>query len=194
MSPTSEPRSPHWLLIAIGFCVLWVVLLSIFGPGPSAPRLDSGGSGQPADFAWKMLDLQDRPASLAAYRGKTVFLNIWATWCPPCIAEMPSIARLAEEPRLKDRSIAFVCVSVDDTTDIVRSFLQGRSWKMDFFRSQDLPGVFQTAGIPATFIIGPDGRIAASEVGSASWDGPETIALLEKLSAEGARLPEKKLD
>ncbi len=194
MSQTSEPTSRRWLLMAIGFCALWVLLLSVFGPGPSAPRLGGGGGGQPADFAWEMVDLQDRPASLEAYRGKTVFLNIWATWCGPCVAEMPSIARLAEEPRLKDRGIAFVCVSVDDTTDLVRSFLKGRSWKMDFFRSQEIPRVFQTAGIPATFIIGPDGRIAASEVGSASWDSPETIAMLEKLSTEGSPSPDRKTD
>lgn len=194
MSQTSEPTSPRWLLVAIGFCVLWVLLLWVFGPGTSSPRLNGGGGGLPADFAWKMIDLQNRPASLEAYRGKTVFLNIWATWCPPCVGEMPSIARLAEEPRLRDRGIAFVCVSVDDTNDIVRQFLEGRSWKMDFFRSQDLPSVFQTAGIPATFIIGPDGRIAASEVGSANWDGPETIALLEKLSAGGTRPPDRKTD
>lgn len=176
-------------MIAIAFCVFWVLYLAVFGPGPLAPRLDGGGSGRPASFGWKFVDLQDRPASLEAFRGKTVFLNIWATWCGPCIAEMPSIARLAEEPRLRGKDIAFVCVSVDDSTEAVRQFLASRSWKMDFFRAEDIPPVFRTAGIPATFIIGPDGRIAASEIGSARWDGPETIALLEKLTAEGRRAP-----
>ncbi len=102
---------------------------------------------------------------------------------------MPSIARLADEPRLKGKGIAFVCVSVDDSTESVRQFVQGQPWHMSFFRADRVPPVFTTEGIPATFIIAPDGRIAASEIGAADWDTPEVIALLEKLAAEAPRSP-----
>ena len=64
------------------------------------------------------------------FKGKTVFLNIWATWCGPCVGEMPSIARLAENPRLKGKNIEFVCVSTDDSTDKVVRFLRGKNWPM----------------------------------------------------------------
>ena len=60
---------------------------------------------------------------------------------------------------------------------------------MNFFRSEKLPAVFLTDAIPATFIIAPDGRIAAREVGSARWDTPEVVALLERLASEPARTP-----
>ena len=60
---------------------------------------------------------------------------------------------------------------------------------MTFFRAEKLPPVFSTDGIPATFIIAPDGRIAASEVGVGRWDTPEVVALLEKLAAEAPTTP-----
>lgn len=181
---TQENRStPRWLGIAILLCAFWVMYLALLGPRPRAPQLGDTGKGEPASYSWGFRDLQDRPASFAQFRGKTVFLNIWATWCGPCVQEMPSIARLADDPRLRGKDVAFVCVSVDDATETVRHFLEGRSWKMQFFRTEGLPPVFLTEGIPATFLIGPDGKIAAKQVGSARWDGPETVALLEELAS-----------
>ena len=102
---------------------------------------------------------------------------------------MPSIARLAEEPRLKDKGIAFVCVSIDEIDRDGAPVPGGPSWKMSFFRAETLPPVFLTEGIPATFIIAPDGRIVAKQVGSARWDTPETVALLEKLAADAPASP-----
>jgi thiol-disulfide isomerase/thioredoxin len=178
-----------WLAIAIVFTFFWALFLVFFGPRPPEPSLEGSGTGEPASFSWTLLDLEDRPATLAQFKGKTVFLNIWATWCGPCVEEMPSIARLADEPRLKDRGVAFVCVSTDETSDAVRRFVEGRSWSMSFFRAETIPPVFLTDGIPATFIIAPDGRVAAKQIGSAQWDRPETIALLEKLAAEAPGSP-----
>jgi thiol-disulfide isomerase/thioredoxin len=175
----------NWLLIAAGFCVFWAVYLSLFGP--RRPRLGDGAGGEPASYNWTLRDLQDKPTSFEQFKGKPVFLNVWATWCGPCVREMPSIARLAETPSLRDKGIAFVCVSVDDSTEKVRRFVEGRGWQMSFFRAESTPPVFSTDGIPATFIIAPDGRVVTSEVGAAEWDSPETIALLEKLAAEAPK-------
>ncbi len=69
---------------------------------------------KPADYDWSLMDLDGQPVSFAKFKGKTVFLNIWATWCGPCVGEMPSIAKLARNPRLQDKNIEFVCVSTDD--------------------------------------------------------------------------------
>jgi hypothetical protein len=96
---------------------------------------------------------------------------------------MPSIARLAQEPRLQGKGIEFVCVSVDDSPEMVRRFLEGRSWSMSFLRAEQLPLMFHTEGIPATFLIAPDGRIAAFVEGAAEWDAPEVVGFLEKLAA-----------
>jgi thiol-disulfide isomerase/thioredoxin len=175
-----------WLAIAVTFVALWVLYLAFFGPRSPSPSREDPGAGEQADYDWSFSDLQDRPETLARFKGKAVFLNIWATWCPPCVREMPSIARLAEDPRLAGKDIAFVCVSIDESTDEVRKFLEGKGWKMSFFRSQKIPRVFATDGIPATFIIAPDGRIASAQIGATEWDNPETIGLLEKLDAEAS--------
>ncbi len=101
---------------------------------------------------------------------------------------MPSIARLAEDPQLRGKGIEFVCVSTDDSSVAVRRFLEGRSWSMTFLRAENIPPVFSTDGIPATFIIAPDGRIAAAQVGSDQWDTPRVVEFLEKI-AKIAPLP-----
>ncbi len=152
-----------WLLLGAAFCVFWVFYMSLFGPGPRSPRLDDRGARSKASYGWTLLDLKDEPAPFAQFRGKAVFLNIWATWCAPCVREMPSIARLAEEPRLKDKGIAFVCVATDESAADVRRFLEGKSWPMRFYRAESVPGVFASEGIPITFIIAPDGRIVSTE-------------------------------
>ena len=179
--PTGKPER-IWLLIALAFIVFWVLYLVLLGPRASVESLENSGMRLPAEFDWTVLDLNDEPVRFSRFKGKTVFLNIWATWCGPCVHEMPSIARLAEEPRLRGKGIEFVCVSTDDSSDVVRRFLKGRSWGMTFLRAENLPAVFSTDGIPATFIIAPDGRIAAAQVGSSQWDTPQVVALLEKIA------------
>jgi thiol-disulfide isomerase/thioredoxin len=170
------------LWIGLGFAVFWVLYLAFLGPRRPA-LLENPGISQPATYEWSLSDLNDRPVPFSRFKGKPVFLNIWATWCGPCVREMPSIARLAQEPRLQGKGIEFVCVSVDDSSDTVRRFLEGRSWSMAFLRADRLPSVFRTEGIPATFLIAPDGRIAAAVEGAAEWDVPEVVGFLEKLAA-----------
>jgi thiol-disulfide isomerase/thioredoxin len=179
-----EPRArPHrtWIYIVGVFVIFWTLYLIFFSPRRRAV-LENSGMSQPADYDWSLLDLQDRPVPFSRFKGKAVFLNVWATWCGPCVGEMPSIARLAEDPRLRGKNIEFVCVSTDDSSDVVRRFLEGRDWKMTFLRAERLPGVFQSDGIPATFVIGADGRIAACEVGAVDWHEQRVVSFLEKLA------------
>ncbi len=171
-----------WLYIVIAFVGFWIVYLAFFAPGNRRP-LESSAIDVPADYDWAAEDLHGQPVSFSQFKGKTVFLNIWATWCGPCVGEMPSIARLAENPRLKDRNIEFVCVSTDDSTEKVSRFVRDKNWAMTVLRSTSFPPVFTTEAIPATFIISPAGRIVAAEVGASDWDTPETLAFLEKTAA-----------
>jgi thiol-disulfide isomerase/thioredoxin len=177
-----------WLYLAGAFVVFWVLYLVFFGPR-RRPPLENSALSNPADYDWSLRDLDDQAVSFAQFKGKLVFLNIWATWCGPCVGEMPSIARLAKDPRLAGKGIRFVCVSTDDSSVKVRHFLEGKDWSMTFLRAETLPEVFQTEGIPATFLIAPDGRIAASEIGATDWHEPRVVAFLEKLAkaAPGAR-------
>ena len=181
-----ERKDQTWLYVGLAFFVAWFVVLQFYNPlRPSnAPRLVPGLDLGTADFSWKLHDLEGSPVELSSLKGKPIFLNIWATWCGPCVKEMPSIAKLAADPKLKGKGIAFVCVSVDDSPDSVKRFLTGKNWPMTVLHANGVPKVFETEGIPATYIIGPDGKIVASEVGSAEWDAPEVVSFLEKLARD----------
>jgi len=182
MVDTKPGPNRSWLIIALVFLGFWVVYLTFFAPGNRLP-LEGSGIDRPADYNWKLEDLGEQQVQFDRFKGKTVFLNIFATWCPPCVGEMPSIARLAENPRLKGKNIEFVCVATDNSIDTVVRFVRDKSWPMTVLRSQSLPPVFQTDSIPATYIITPGGRIVAAEVGANDWDKPEVVAFLEKAAA-----------
>jgi thiol-disulfide isomerase/thioredoxin len=180
----NQPGSGRTLLyVALAFLVFWFGYLTFFGPRRPA-RLENSGMSEPAEFDWSAVDLDDKPVAFSKFKGKTIFLNFWATWCGPCVREMPSIDRLARDPRLAGKSIEFICVSTDDDSEKVRSFLKGRNLGMTFLRvgNGKLPNVFYSEAIPSTFLIAPDGRIAATEIGATDWDNPEVIAFLEKLA------------
>ncbi len=172
-------------VIGLGL-VLWVALLRFIDPFQIPPSLTNGSDRKTADFAWTLKDFQGKPVDFAQYKGKVVFLNIWATWCPPCVSEMPSITMLATHPKLQGKGIEFLCVSVDDDPEAPRAFWQQRKLKGTplWFGGEAIPTVYATDGIPATFIIAPDGRIAVAEVGSARWDDPKVVELLEQLAQE----------
>lgn len=183
--PITGRKDRTWLYVGLVFAIFWVGYLAFFGPakGPSG-GFEPGGSAKsgPADYSWKLFDLDDKAVDFATFKGKTVFLNVWATWCGPCISEMPSIATLASNPKLKD--VVFLCVSTDDSSGTVKRFLEGKNWPMTILRATDTPPVFTTEGIPATFMIAPDGRVAATQVGSTDWNEPKVIAFLESLATE----------
>jgi thiol-disulfide isomerase/thioredoxin len=195
--PMSEPRIKNdraWWFVALGFLIAFGLFRSVLLPrmkgGLPPPRLAISAEPRKADFQWAVHDLNDVPVPFSRFQGKAIFLNIWATWCPPCVAELPSISRLAADPRLKE--VAFVCVAIDDAPAAVRDFVHGKGWPMTILHATSLPDVFITEGIPATFLIDPDGRIVAAEVGGADWNDPPVIAFLEKLArpaAEGERKP-----
>lgn len=173
---TSATRPTFGRLALLGGLVLvWVVYITMLWRAPG-----SGGDLTPTDFDWRLVDLDGRETTLGAFRGKPLFLNLWATWCGPCIMEMPSIARLAASPRMKD--VAFVLVS-DEPIEAVRAYAQSSGLALPFYHAAEPPPPpLASQAIPATFLIAPDGRIVKRQLGATEWDGSATIDLLESLS------------
>jgi thiol-disulfide isomerase/thioredoxin len=168
-----------WLLVILGFVVAWMGYLALWGPRNRS--LGPLEEGRQADFKWELKTLDGDKADLGTYKGKAIFLNIWATWCGPCVAEMPSIDRLAANPRLKD--VAFLCISVDQSLESVQRFVKEHGLRMTvLWSSGPVPDAFATDGIPATFFIAPDGRIVRREIGSQEWDRTDAADVLEKLA------------
>jgi thiol-disulfide isomerase/thioredoxin len=140
-------------------------------------------TGGMADYSWTMRSLDGEVVTLSKYAGKPIFLNIWATWCGPCMQEMPSIAKLANNPNLKD--VVFLCVATDESPRPVQAYVDAKRPPMTILHANgSIPKVFFTEGIPATFLIAPDGRIVKSQVGSSDWDQPDVIRLLESLQRD----------
>lgn len=184
---TARPGSLRlFLLVGLLAMVGFAMYRATVGPGAGASF--GPGIGQDASFQWDVVDLQGQPLDLSQYRGQTVFLNVWATWCPPCRSEFPSIVRLSNDPKVRD--VTFLCISVDDSIDPVRTFAdrQGGDRINYLVANGPAPPVLSTQGIPATFFIAPDGTIAHSAIGAEDWDRPEFVDQLASLSRSAANV------
>lgn len=118
----------------------------------------------------------------ASLDGKVVFLNIWATWCPPCREEMPSIQRLYEQFR-DDPNVEFVLVSIEDTSEQVLEFMEKHEYTIPTYTSiSKIPSRFKTRGIPATFLLAKDGTTAVFEEGANDWSKPGVIGKIKYLA------------
>ncbi|MCH8036380.1 MAG: TlpA family protein disulfide reductase [Proteobacteria bacterium] len=114
-------------------------------------------------------------------KGRVVLLNFWATWCAPCIREMPSLDRL--QAALEDRGLAVLAVSIDrGGTEVIRPFAE-RLGLERLGLYHDAKGAlfraFGVTGLPTTFLIDRRGRIVGAYPGPAEWDEPEARALIE---------------
>ena len=111
---------------------------------------------------------------LDIYKGKTVFINFWATWCKPCLEEMPSIEKA--QKLLKDTNIEFLFAS-DETTQPIEEFKTEHEYKFNYVTVENM-GTFNIAGLPTTCIFNPKGKLVFSEMGYRKWDDKENIDLL----------------
>lgn len=140
------------------------------------------GSRAPA-FTARTVDGSNVVRSLEDYRGKVVVLNIWATWCPPCIVEMPSFERLQRE--VGDTNLKIVAVSIDDLvgTDSVRAFAKSLGVTFDILLDSlhTIDRRYQVAGYPETFVIARDGTIRKKWIGPADWSSAANVALVRDL-------------
>ena len=121
-------------------------------------------------------------ASLADYEGEVILLNIWATWCLPCEQEMPSLQRLHDSLVL--RGLRIVAVSIDKgDPDKVLEWVQERGLTFDVLqdRSGRIQRLYQTTGVPESFLINRDGVIIKREIGAKEWDAPAWIASIQRL-------------
>jgi len=153
-------------------------------PAPEFPPHGQMAAYGQADMAWTFQRMEGGTASLSDYRGKVVFLNFWATWCGPCVAEMPSIQKLHDSLGRDD--VAFLLVSDEEAPKIER-FLQGRSLTLPVFRTRGtVPSLFRTSAIPATFIIDGSGMVVLRRIGAARWDSEPSVTFLKTVLRIGA--------
>lgn len=147
---------------------------------PSIPV--SNEASQTADLDFYFTDETGQMRSLSDFQGDVIFLNIWATWCPPCIAEMPNIHSLYN--RFKDdENISFVLVSMDEDFEKARQFIEKRNYDFPIYHyRKKTRGTYESTVIPTTYVISPDSKIVVEKRGFAKYDTEEFRTFLRDLS------------
>jgi peroxiredoxin len=144
-------------------------------PDPLPPALQTG---EAPDFELK--DVSGRSISLRSLRGHPVFLNFWATWCPPCTEEMPSMENLAVG--LDGTDVRTVAVSVDEDWDVIKRFFSsGTRLGVLLDQSREVPKRYGTDKFPETYFIDARGFVRHYFINKRDWSRPEAIACLESL-------------
>ncbi|TEA79258.1 TlpA family protein disulfide reductase [Allopusillimonas ginsengisoli] len=134
-------------------------------------------------------DEAGKEMSLTAFRGKVVLLNIWATWCPPCREEMPSLDRLND--KRGGENFEVVALSIDRDTALVKPFYEEfgiQALRGYFDPSAQIPNALRAPGVPTTLLIDQEGREIGRAMGPAAWDSAQVEALID---AALARSPGK---
>ena len=123
-----------------------------------------------ANLNMPLVSLDGERVSLSDFQGKTIFLNFWATWCPPCIAEMPNIQKLYDD--LSDEEdIVFILLSLDEQMETAQKFLDRKEFTMPvYFLAGSRPGVYNSTVVPTTYVISPEGKIVLEKRGMAKYN------------------------
>ncbi len=176
---------------AIGYLIVFpilvlaaiVVLFMVFGEREVREKVTPLKIGDMApDFTYP--DLNGNLVTLSSYRGKVVFINVWATWCPTCVDEMPSMEKAYQ--RLKGKDFEILAVSIDVLgKQVVEPFME--IYKLTFPALLDNEGkikrLYATTGVPESFILDKEGRISFIAIGPRDWSTPSVMEFLEKLIA-----------
>lgn len=128
-----------------------------------------------------LTDFRGRKVSLREFRGKTVMLNFWATWCGPCIEEMPSMEKLHQQ--FKDRGLVVLAVAAGEKPQDVKDFM--REYQLTFLAlvdsNEEVVGAYNVRSIPLTYFINPKGEVVGKIFGGRQWDQEAAIRYVNSL-------------
>ncbi len=176
---SERPSLLRWIIIESvkrllsSTILLCLVLLASCNSGSHPPRI---GSAAPQ---FTITDSQ-RTVSLSQFQGKPVVLNFWATWCPPCIQEMPSLVQLQKQ--LGDK-VTILAVSEDDDDNAYKQFVRDHNVDLLTVRDtgQKTNAVYGTFKFPETFVIDSNGKIVRKFIGAQEWTSPDIVDYLKKM-------------
>jgi peroxiredoxin len=159
--------------------VVAFILLTAMGAYSPADSGKGTAIEKAPDFSLK--DLGGGMVSLTSMRGKVLLLNFWATWCPPCVSEMPSLNKLYQE--LRPRGFEVVAVSLDKSADGVREYVSKRGFKFLVLidESNTVSRRYKVFSTPTTFLIDRQGNIVERFYGEYDWQDRDIRTKIEKL-------------
>ena len=156
---------------------VWLIRLVSFTPSIES----SENSKKITNYNWELEGLNTPSINFEQYKGKVIFLNFWATWCPPCIAELPYIQTFYDD---YNDEVAFVFISKDNWTEI-NAFFKEHNYNFKAYKAknilEDLPRI---SSIPRTFVIDKKGNIRIDKAGSADWNSASFRAEIDDLLKE----------
>lgn len=160
---------------------VFLLCMGTVSPAASAPDQTLPEYSQQTAPEFTLDDIDGQTHRLSDYRGKVVILSFWATWCPPCRYEMPSMERLRK--LVEGEDIEILAVNVGESEDAI--FIFTADYPVEFSLLMDRDGAviqdYPVIGLPTTYVIGPEGRIRYRAVGSREWDDPALINRLRGL-------------
>lgn len=133
------------------------------------------------DYNWNLVDLHGKPVNFKHSIGEVAVVNLWATWCPPCIAEMPSFQKLYYDYGDK---VDFYFVSSEDSEKL-QSFLDKKNYDLPVYQPLSIaPEKLQSRSLPTSYVISRNGKIVVDKKGSANWNDSGFRNLLDQLLEE----------
>ena len=156
-----------------------VLSTGVISPDVSIPESDK----KQADYDFSLLTFEDEEFDFNQLKGKVVFLNFWASWCAPCIAEMPGIQKVYEEYKGNDQ-IAFVMVSLDREAEKAIKLIDKKKYTFPVYKpdmSTGIPGMYNSPSIPTTFVLNKEGKIDTKKVGMADYNSKKFRKYLNRL-------------
>lgn len=170
------------LLIALLFpssrmaVVSTIKRITLFAPSAISPENREALSE--TVYLWPFENQNGERATLSAMEGEVVFLNFWATWCPPCVAEMPSMQKLYDAYGEK---VTFVLMT-NEKRKVVDAFMDKKSYDMPiYYNRTPVPEELRTGSIPTTYIISKEGEIVLEKKGAAKWHSSKVKNMLDDL-------------
>lgn len=145
------------------------------------PVSEADTSGDLSGIRFK--DASGKEIDLGSLKGKVVFLNFWATWCPPCLAEMPSVNKLYNQ-FANDKDVVFILVDADSDFGKAQKYMHRKGYKLPVYNaSGSIPETIFKGSLPTTVVFDKKGRIAYNEAGAANYGSEKFIDFIKKLKA-----------
>lgn len=133
-----------------------------------------------ADYSWQLVDIEGNNHSLAEFKGKVIFINFWATWCGPCVGEMPEIQKFYDKFK-NNNNVVFILASQDDL-QTMKNFMQKKDYNFPVYTvASQTPENLASRSIPTSFLINKNGEIVMRTVGVANWGGKKMENLVKDL-------------
>ena len=176
--------------------LFWLLLVLLIIPGPrkviatgvnkafllvKTPGLEKEENQEyisDLEYGWVLAWDQDEPFYFSRTMNEVVFLNFWATWCPPCVAELPEIQKLYEKWGDK----VFFMLVTNEKPEVVKAFMEKHGYVLPvFYIGTEIPETLAHSSLPTTFIINKDGKVMTRKKGAANWNSRATEKIFEEL-------------